>query len=64
MGDFCGTGIEIWAEFGLVGSTEKKGSGPIMNNFRGWFFSCFQEQKNVKIFFKNIVASALKSCVK
>ena len=27
-------------------------------------FSCFQRQKNVKFFFKNIVASALKSCIK
>ena len=27
MGDFCGTGIEIWAEFGPIGSTEKKGLG-------------------------------------
>ena len=23
MGDFYGTGIEIWADFGPVGSTEK-----------------------------------------
>ena len=28
------------------------------------FFSCFKGQKNVKIFLKNIVASALKSCIK
>ena len=25
VADFYGTGIEIWAEFGLIGSTEKKG---------------------------------------
>ena len=42
MGDFYGTGIEIWAGFGLdlgwiwagsglIGSM-KKGSGPIMSN--------------------------------
>ena len=25
VGDFYGTGIEIWAGFGPIGSTEKKG---------------------------------------
>ena len=33
MGDFYGTGIEIWA-----GITEKKRFGPIMSNFIGRFF--------------------------
>jgi hypothetical protein len=34
VGDFNETGIfEIWAGFGLIGSIEKKGSGPIMSNF-------------------------------
>ena len=33
MGDFFGTGIEIWAGFEPIGSTEKKGSGLIMTNF-------------------------------
>ena len=33
MGDFYGTGIEIWAGFGPVGNTEKKNFGPIMSNF-------------------------------
>ena len=33
VGDFYGTGIDILAGFWLMGSTEKKGSGPIMNNF-------------------------------
>ena len=32
-GDFYETEIEIWAGFGPIGSTEKKRSGPIMNNF-------------------------------
>ena len=32
VGDFYGTGIEIWAGFGPVGNTEKK-FGPIMSNF-------------------------------
>ena len=36
MGDFYGTGIEIWAGFGPVGNTEKK-LGSIMSNFLGWF---------------------------
>ena len=37
MGDFYGTGIVIWAGFGLLGITLKK-IGPIMSNFLGWFF--------------------------
>ena len=32
VGGFYGTGIEIWAGFGLVGITEKK-IGMIMSNF-------------------------------
>jgi hypothetical protein len=32
VGDFYGTGIEIWAGFGQIGITEKK-IGPIMSNF-------------------------------
>ena len=40
MGDFYGTGIEIWA-----------GSGPVRQPLRP-FFSCFHEQK---INFKNIL---------
>ena len=27
MGDFYGTGIEIWAGYGLVGNTDKKVGG-------------------------------------
>ena len=33
MGDFHETGIEIWAGFGPVGITEKKGFWPIRSNF-------------------------------
>ena len=47
MGDFYGTGIEIWAGFGLVGITEKERFGPIMSNFLGFFFHVFRG----KIFF-------------
>ena len=51
MRDFHGTGIEIWAGFGLIGSTEKRvwavyeqhlyGTGA---SFEG-IFSCFHGQK-------------------
>ena len=41
-----GTGIEIWAGFGPVGDTEKKGSGPIMSNCWGCFFYVFRGKKN------------------
>ena len=61
MGDFYGTGIEIWTGFGLIGSTEKKGSRPIMSNFCLWFF--FRGKKMLN-FFKNNGASALRSCIK
>ena len=38
MGDFYGTGIEIWAGFGPIGSTEKKGLGRLSATFWGDFF--------------------------
>ena len=47
MGDFFGTGIEIWAGF-----------GPVWQLLRP-FFSCFHGQKK-DFFFKNIVAHTLK----
>ena len=46
MGDFYGTGIEIWAGFGPVGITEKRRFGPIMSNFFKLVFSSFQGEKN------------------
>ena len=50
MGDFYGTGIEIWAGFGPVSNTEKK-------NWVGYvFFHVFKVKKNE--------AFALKSCIK
>ena len=61
MGDFYGTGIEIWAGFGPVGIIEKKRFGPIMSTFLGRFFHIFIGKK-FKL--KNTVASALKSCLK
>ena len=57
---FYGTEINIWAGFRPVGSTEKK-IWPIISNFWGRLFSCFHGQKKFSI---NIVASALKSCIK
>ena len=39
----------------------KKGSGPILSNFFGWFFQFFMGKKKWKN--ENIVASALKSCI-
>ena len=38
MGDFYGTGIEIWAGFGPIGSTEKKGLDQLSATFEGGFF--------------------------
>ena len=38
MGDFFGTGIEIWAGFGPICSTEKKGLGQLRATFLGDFF--------------------------
>ena len=40
MGDFYGTGIEIWAGFGPVGITEKKIGDDYEQRLRP-FFSCF-----------------------
>ena len=44
MGDFYGTGIEIWAGFRLVGITEKKNWADY-EQFLKPFFSCFHGQK-------------------
>ena len=54
VGDFYGTGIEIWAGFELIGSTTKKGSGSIMSNFWRWFFDVFRGKRNIKIFLKTL----------
>ena len=48
MGDFYGTGIEIWAGFGPVGINEKK----IWANYEQLLrpvISCFHGQKEIKI---------------
>ena len=46
MGDFFGTGIEIWAGFGLVGITEKKNELVDNEQLLGPAFSCFHGQIN------------------
>ena len=49
VGDFYGTGIEIWAGFAPVSSTEKKRFGPIMSNFLGRSFQVFMGKKPEKV---------------
>ena len=61
MGDFYGTGIEIWAGFGPVDITEKNIWADYEQLLRP-LFSSFNGQKKSKL--ENIVASALKSCIK
>ena len=41
----------------------KKGSGPILSNFFGWFFHFFVVKKIFQKFFENTIASALKSYI-
>ena len=54
MGDFYGTGIEIWPGFGPIGSNEKKnGLGQLWATFEG-VDSCFQGQKNAKQILKTL----------
>ena len=58
--DFYGTGIEIWVGFGLIDCTEKR----VWADYEQLFkvnFHVFRG-KNVN-FLKNIVVSALKSCI-
>ena len=65
MGDFYGIGIEIWAEFGPIGSTETRvWAWADYEQLLRVILSRFQGQKNVKMFFKHIVESALKSCIR
>ena len=60
---FYGTENVIWAGFGLVGNTEKY-VRLIMSNFWLRFFYVIMGKIYIYIFFLNIVASALKSCIK
>ena len=45
MGDFYGTGIEIWAGFGPVGNTERKNYWANYEQLLRPVFSCFHGQK-------------------
>ena len=45
QGTFGGTGFLFLGRLGSRANTEKKGSGPIMNNFLGWFFHVFRGKK-------------------
>ena len=47
MGDFYGTGIEIWAGFGPVGITEKK-IGADYEQLFSTVFSSFHGQRKLK----------------
>ena len=59
MGDFYGTGIEIWAGFGLVGITEKKNIWANYGQLLRPVFSCFHGQKKLKY-----CSVRTKSCIK
>ena len=58
MNNFYGTDIEIWAGFGPVGNTETNWAN--YEQLLMAVFLCFHGQNC----FKNILASALKSCIK
>ena len=62
MGDFYGTGIEIWAGFGRLALLKKKIGADYEQRLRSffspWFFSCFHWQK---IFF---FLEKLRKCFK
>ena len=47
MGDFYGTGIEIWAGFGPVGITEKKKIWADYEQLLRPVFPCFHGQKKL-----------------
>ena len=53
FGDFYGTGIDIWAGFEPIGSTEKKVWADYEQLLR-LVFSCFQVQKNDNFFLKTL----------
>jgi hypothetical protein len=63
VSNFYGTEMEIWAGFGPVGITGKKFWVDFEQLLRV-VLSCFHGQKKLENFLKNVVASALKSCIK
>ena len=56
--------LRFLLDLGWLTLLKKKGFGPIMINFFDKFFQVFIRQKDLKNKNKNIVASALNSCMK
>ena len=56
--------LRFLLDLGWLTLLKKKGFGPIMINFFDLFFQVFIRQKDLKNKNKNIVASALNSCMK
>ena len=54
MRDFYGTGIEVWAGFGPICSTEKRFLADYEQLLRV-VFSCFQGQKKTRYFFLKLL---------
>ena len=61
---FYGTENEIWAGFRPVGNTEKKMGADYEQLLMVVFFHVFRGKIIIGNFFKNILASELKSCIK
>ena len=61
---FYGTENEICAGFVPIGNTERKKLGSDYEQLLRVVFPCFQVQFFLYFLLKNIVASALKSCIK
>ena len=53
QGSFDGTGFLFLGCLGSRANTEKKGSGPIMSSFLGWFFHDFRGKKQNQKYFRN-----------
>ena len=54
MGDFYGTGIEIWAGFEPIGGTEKMGMGQLWTTFEGGFFMSSGAKNKIKNILKTL----------
>ena len=65
-GTFNGTGFLFFGRLGSRANTEKKGYGPIMSNFLGWFFHVFRGKKIFFFLFFSffLFFFSLKSCIK
>ena len=56
--------LRFLLDLGWLTLLKKKGFGPIMINFFDKFFQVFIRQKDLKNRNKNIVVSAINSCMK